>query len=149
MEGGEVRWKSRDAAAVALADPMSNILNQLQTCLEQSQTCGLLVGSAVLLQAGLELTRLLNRACFGQPIITAPPPSSSLLKGTRDELVAEQQSDDLQWFQLGLEEAFYLSYFLNCLRIYLSTLEVCLSTYVEMCQSCDACLSFSVKNITY
>lgn len=37
--------------------------------------------------------------------------------------LGEQQSTDLQWFQLGMEEAFYLSYSLNCLRICRSTRE--------------------------
>lgn len=123
MDGGGVRWKSRDAAAIAGADPMSNIIYQLQSSLEQSQICGLLSGSAVLIQAGSELTKLLNRACFGRPIITAPPTSSCSLKGTKYKLVGEQQHADLQWFQLGMEEAFYLNYSLNCLKIFRSTQE--------------------------
>jgi tRNA-splicing endonuclease subunit Sen2 len=60
---------------------MSKIRYRLQSSLEQSQTCGLFSGSAVLIQAGSELTKLLNRACFGRPIITAPPTSSCSLKG--------------------------------------------------------------------
>lgn len=150
MDGGGIRWKSRDAAAIASADPMSNIIHQLQSSLEQSQICGLLSGSAVLIQAGSELTKLLNRACFGRPIITAPPTSSCSLKGSSDsaqfcsltekymwkydnscsistgtkyKFVGEQQNADLQWFQLGMEEAFYLSYSLKCLRICRSTQE--------------------------
>uniref|UniRef100_A0A0D6R9W3 tRNA-intron lyase n=1 Tax=Araucaria cunninghamii TaxID=56994 RepID=A0A0D6R9W3_ARACU len=123
MEGGGARWKSRDAAALARADPMSKIVSELQSSFHRSQTCGLLTGSAVLVQAEPEQTKLLNRACFGRPIITADPSSSSSMKGTRVKLNLEQEGAGLQWFQLGLEEAFYLSHQLGCLIICQSTPE--------------------------
>ncbi|KAF8397635.1 hypothetical protein HHK36_016555 [Tetracentron sinense] len=91
------RWKGKGSKAKALADPMSKIVKQLQFSLIQSGTYGMLSGCCVLLEAGSEQTDMLNRACFGQPIITA--------------------EKDKQWFQLGLEEAFYLCHSLKCLEI--------------------------------
>ncbi|KAG6761650.1 hypothetical protein POTOM_034879 [Populus tomentosa] len=91
------RWKGKGAEAKALADPMSEIVSQLQSSLLQSNACASLSGCSVLLAAGTEQTELLTRACFGKPIITA--------------------EKDKQWFQLGLEEAFYLCYSLKCLKI--------------------------------
>ncbi|KAH9324544.1 hypothetical protein KI387_004722, partial [Taxus chinensis] len=123
MEGGGSRWKGRDARAVAGADPMSNIVKQLQSSFQQSQSYGLLAGSALLVEADSEQTKLLNKACFGRPIITADFASSSSFKGRRANLVEDQQSATSQWFQLGLEEAFYLSFSLNCLKISHSTSE--------------------------
>lgn len=91
------RWKGKGSEAKALADPMSKILLQLQSSLTQSDTQGLLSGCSVLYQADEEQSDLLNRACFGRPIVTA--------------------EKDKQWFQFGMEEAFYLSHHLNCLNI--------------------------------
>ncbi|KAF8396635.1 hypothetical protein HHK36_018259 [Tetracentron sinense] len=91
------RWKGKGSEAKALVDPMSKIVEQLQSSLIQSETHGLLSGCSVLLEATPEQTDLLNRACFGRPIITA--------------------EKDKQWFQLGLEEAFYLCHSLKCLKI--------------------------------
>ncbi|KAL6983370.1 tRNA-intron lyase [Sarracenia purpurea var. burkii] len=91
------RWKGKGSEAKALADPMSKIVSQLQSTLTQSDSHGLLSGCSVLLQVETEQTELLSRACFGRPIITS--------------------QKDNQWFQLGLEEAFYLFYYLKCLKI--------------------------------
>ena len=91
------RWKGKGAEAKALADPMSEIVSQLQSSLLQSNACALLSGCSVVLAVETEQTELLTRACFGKPIITA--------------------EKDKQWFQLGLEEAFYLCYSLKCLKI--------------------------------
>ncbi|KAG7010605.1 tRNA-splicing endonuclease subunit Sen2-1, partial [Cucurbita argyrosperma subsp. argyrosperma] len=91
------RWKGKASEARALADPMSKIVLQLQSSLTQSDAQGLLSGCSILYQADEEQTDLLNRACFGRTIITA--------------------EKDKQWFQFGMEEAFYLSYHLNCLKI--------------------------------
>ncbi|CAK9314437.1 unnamed protein product [Citrullus colocynthis] len=91
------RWKGKGSEAKALADPMSNTVFQLQSSLTQSDAQGLLSGSTVLYQADEEQTDLLNRACFGRPILSA--------------------EKDKQWFQFGMEEALYLSYHLNCLKI--------------------------------
>ncbi|GMH06781.1 hypothetical protein Nepgr_008621 [Nepenthes gracilis] len=52
---------------------------------------------SVFLDASSEQTELLDRACFGQPIITF--------------------QQDQQWFRLCLEEALYMFYFLKCLKI--------------------------------
>ncbi|XP_022146301.1 tRNA-splicing endonuclease subunit Sen2-1 [Momordica charantia] len=91
------RWKGKGSEAKALADPMSKIVLQLQSSLTQSDAQGLLSGCSVLYQADEEQTDLFNRACFGRPIVTA--------------------DKDKQWFQLGVEEAFYLSCHLKCLKI--------------------------------
>ncbi|XP_065855575.1 tRNA-splicing endonuclease subunit Sen2-1-like isoform X2 [Euphorbia lathyris] len=91
------RWKGKSAEAKALEDPMSKIVSQLSSSLTQSNTRGLLTGCSVLIAVEPEQTELLTRACFGRPIINA--------------------SKDKQWFQLGTEEAFYLQYYLKCLKI--------------------------------
>ena len=91
------RWKGKGSEAKALADPISKIVSQLQSTLIQSDCHGLVSGCSVLLGVETEQTELLNRACFGRPIITA--------------------EKDKQWFQLGMEEAFYLCYTLKCLKI--------------------------------
>ncbi|KAF5727428.1 tRNA-splicing endonuclease subunit Sen2-1-like isoform X1 [Tripterygium wilfordii] len=91
------RWKGKIAELKDLADPVSNIVSQLQCSLIKADACGLLSGSSVLLAVQKEQTDLFNRSCFGRPILTA--------------------EKDKQWFQLGLEEAFYLCYSLKCLKI--------------------------------
>lgn len=91
------RWKGKGSKAKALAEPMSKIVSQLQSSLTQTESCGLLSGCSVLLEAGEGQTELLNRACFGRPIVTA--------------------EKDRQWFQLSLEEAFFLCHSLKCLKI--------------------------------
>ncbi|XP_009796465.1 tRNA-splicing endonuclease subunit Sen2-1-like [Nicotiana tabacum] len=91
------RWKGKGAAAKALADPISEIVSQLQSSLIQSNSRGMLSGMSVLLKADTVQTDLLNRACFGRPRITA--------------------ENNEQWFQLCMEEAFYLYHSLNCIKI--------------------------------
>ncbi|KAB5541550.1 hypothetical protein DKX38_014524 [Salix brachista] len=58
------RWKGKGAEAKALADPMSEIVSQLQSSLLQSNACALLSGCSVLLAVETEQTELLTRACF-------------------------------------------------------------------------------------
>lgn len=91
------RWKGKGAEAKALADPISKIVSQLQFSLIQSHSQGILSGSSVILGATPEQTELLNHACFGRPIITS--------------------DKNKQWFQLSMEEAFYLCYSLKCIKI--------------------------------
>ncbi|XP_031503803.1 tRNA-splicing endonuclease subunit Sen2-1-like isoform X2 [Nymphaea colorata] len=91
------RWKGKGSAQLALADPMSKIVSKLQSCLTESKSCASLSNEVVLCEAEPEQAELLNRACFGRPMAT-------VAKGR-------------QWFQLGLEEAFYLSNALNCLTV--------------------------------
>ncbi|KAH6814070.1 splicing endonuclease 2 [Perilla frutescens var. frutescens] len=91
------RWKGKGAEAKALADPMSMVVSQLQSCLTEYNSQGLLSGCTVLLEAQPEQTELLNRACFGRPVITA--------------------ENEKQWFQLSFEEAFYLCSVLKCIKI--------------------------------
>lgn len=96
MELTGPRWKGKGFAE-SLANPMSKIISQLQSSLQKSESCALILGCDVLLEADLEQANLLNRACFGRPIITA--------------------ENDRQRFQLSLEEAFYLCHYLKCLAI--------------------------------
>lgn len=97
------RWKGKDAKAKkdaeaeALKEPMSRIVSQLQSSLVQSNASGFLSGNNVRLAVGAEQTDLLDKACFGRPVSTF--------------------EKDKQWFQLGLEEAFYLCHSLKCLKI--------------------------------
>ncbi|EEF36007.1 tRNA-splicing endonuclease subunit Sen2-1 [Ricinus communis] len=91
------RWKGKGSEAKAAADPMSKIISQLCSSLIQFDAHGLLSGCSVLLAVESEQTELLTRACFGRPMITS--------------------EKDKQWFQLGIEEAFYLSYSLKCIKI--------------------------------
>ncbi|XP_047338362.1 tRNA-splicing endonuclease subunit Sen2-2-like [Impatiens glandulifera] len=93
------RWKGKGAEAKAHSDPMSKIISQLQSSLlESTNSHGLLSGCVILLEVGAEQAELLSRACFGRPTRTA-------------------QEENNQWFQLTLEEAFYLSHSLKCLKI--------------------------------
>ncbi|XVF69377.1 hypothetical protein PTKIN_Ptkin11bG0076600 [Pterospermum kingtungense] len=91
------RWKGKGSEAKAIADPMSKIVSLLQSSMVQSETCGLLSSCSVLVEVDAELADLLNRACFGRPRITA--------------------EKDKQWFQLDMEEAFYLCFSLRCLKV--------------------------------
>ncbi|KAL3527260.1 hypothetical protein ACH5RR_011916 [Cinchona calisaya] len=91
------RWKGKGAETKALADPISEIVSQLQSSLVQSDSRALLTSSCVLLEVDAEQTDLLNRACFGRPVLTA--------------------EKDKQWFQLSMEEAFYLYYYLKCIKV--------------------------------
>ncbi|XP_052199230.1 tRNA-splicing endonuclease subunit Sen2-1 [Diospyros lotus] len=91
------RWKGKDSEAKALANPMSKTVSQLKSALTEADSHGLLSGYSVLMEAEKEQTDLLNRACFGQPIVTA--------------------QKDKQWFRLAMEEAFYLCYNQKCLKI--------------------------------
>ncbi|KAB1226136.1 tRNA-splicing endonuclease subunit Sen2-1 [Morella rubra] len=93
----EPRWKGKGFKAKALAEPMSKIVSQLRSSLILSNAHGLLVSCSVLVAVEGEQIDLLNRACFGSHMITA--------------------EKDKEWFQLGLEEAFYLCYSLKCLTV--------------------------------
>lgn len=97
------RWKGKDAKAKkdseseAQKKPLSNIISQLQSSLVQSHATGLLTGISVRVAVEAEQIDLFVKSCFGQPVCTV--------------------EKDKQWFQLGLEEAFYLCYSLKCLKI--------------------------------
>lgn len=97
------RWKGKSAEAKslaeakALASPMSKIVSQLQSSLIESDSIGILSGCSVLLPANQDQTELFNHACFGCPIITT--------------------EKNKQWFQLSLEEAFYLCTVMRCIKI--------------------------------
>lgn len=92
------RWKGKGSEAKALNDPMSTIVSRLHSSLTDLNAHGLLSGSSVTLALPSEQGNLLNSACFGRPMVTA--------------------EKEKQWFQLGMEEAFYLHYSLECLKIF-------------------------------
>lgn len=91
------RWKGKGSKAKALADPMSKIVLQLHSSLIQSNSEGLLCGCSVLLSVEAQQADLLSRSCFGETMVTV--------------------EKDKQWFELSMEEAFYLCYSLKCLKI--------------------------------
>ncbi|XP_021860294.2 tRNA-splicing endonuclease subunit Sen2-2 [Spinacia oleracea] len=91
------RWKGKGAEAKGLAEPMSEIVSALQTCLTTSECKGSISGSKVLFEADTEQSELLNRACFGR-------------------VIRASQKDE-HWYELTLQEAFYLCYMLKCLKI--------------------------------
>ncbi|KAK1304641.1 tRNA-splicing endonuclease subunit Sen2-1 [Acorus calamus] len=98
MESTNTRWKGKGFAEIARSNPMSQTLDQLQQALtQQPKTRALLSGQCALLEATPAQADLLNRACLGQPIVTA--------------------EKDKQWFELGLEETLYLHHHMKCLPI--------------------------------
>ncbi|KAF5183753.1 tRNA-splicing endonuclease subunit Sen2 [Thalictrum thalictroides] len=97
MVGLNTRWKGKGSKAMAQKHPMSELINLLQSSLVQSKACGLFAGFAIVLEVGIEQADLLNRACFGCPILST--------------------NEDAQWFELSLEESFYLHHSLNCLEL--------------------------------
>ncbi|KAI3887184.1 hypothetical protein MKW92_034524 [Papaver armeniacum] len=86
---------------------MSRIVEQLQSSLRKSETQGFLSNSAVHLSVDREQIELLDRSCFGQPI--------SSEEALRKILISTDE--DKQWYELSFEEAFYLCYSLECLKI--------------------------------
>ncbi|KAK4765415.1 hypothetical protein SAY86_026505 [Trapa natans] len=91
------RWKGKGFEAKALDDPMSAIVSRLQSSMKDSNAHGLISGSSVILALSSECGNLLNSASFGRPMATV--------------------DKEKQWFQLGMEEAFYFHHILNCLEI--------------------------------
>lgn len=108
------RWKGKGFEAKALADPMSKIMSEVQSSLIQAECCALLLGSDALLDVESEQADLLNRACFGRSIISA--------------------EKDKQWFQLSMEEAFYLCHCLKCLKINIGENNKCQKNDEELWQ---------------
>ncbi|XP_062023679.1 uncharacterized protein LOC133739875 isoform X2 [Rosa rugosa] len=92
-KGNSSEAKSRSKAK-ALAQPMSKIVLQLQSSLTGSSSRGFLCGSSVLVEMKAEEANLLESACFGVRVM-----------------------ENKHWFQLSMEEAFYLCHSLKCLEI--------------------------------
>ena len=91
------RWKGKKYAAIAESNPMSQIVTKLRSSLSLSGAKAMLSGCSLLFEATEEVADLLDRSCFGREINTSE-------KGT-------------QWFQFGLEEAFYLHHNLQAITI--------------------------------
>ncbi|MQL75339.1 hypothetical protein Taro_007690 [Colocasia esculenta] len=75
-------------------NPMSKIVEQLQASHTKLRADAHLSGCSALLHSGPELADLLDHTCFGRQIATS--------------------EQDTHWFQLGLEEAFYMVRDLKC-----------------------------------
>ncbi|CAA7038219.1 unnamed protein product [Microthlaspi erraticum] len=93
------RWKWKGAEAKALAEPISKTVSILQSSLTRTEASGLLSNHNVLLSVEAEQAELLDRSCFGRPV------------------VACAEKEDKRWIQLTFEEAFFLFYNLNCIKI--------------------------------
>jgi hypothetical protein len=69
-----VRWKSREAAAVALEEPISSLYKEMQ---EWEPVEALLAHTSVILSIDPSKAQILNRACFGKPIYAATQGSAA------------------------------------------------------------------------
>ncbi|CAK9868702.1 unnamed protein product [Sphagnum jensenii] len=105
MRRSGTRWKGSRAAEVALGEPISSLYNQMQKWQEQPLE-SLLTPSSVILTANPQQIHVFNRACFGRPILAATAETSS------------SASLEMQFLELGLEEAFFLTSELKCICIY-------------------------------
>ncbi|XP_010503178.1 PREDICTED: tRNA-splicing endonuclease subunit Sen2-1 [Camelina sativa] len=91
------RWKWKGAEAKALAEPVSETVSELQSSLAQTEASGFLSSCNVLLLVEVEQAELLDRCCFGKLVVSS--------------------EKDKRWIQLSFEEAFFLFYKLNCIKI--------------------------------
>ncbi|CAH2065344.1 unnamed protein product [Thlaspi arvense] len=91
------RWKWKGAEAKALAEPISKTVSDLQSSLARTKASGFLSSCNVLLSVEPEQAELLDRCCFGRPVVCA--------------------EKDKRWIQLTFEEAFFLFYRLKCIKI--------------------------------
>ncbi|XP_010520341.1 PREDICTED: tRNA-splicing endonuclease subunit Sen2-2 [Tarenaya hassleriana] len=91
------RWKWKGAEPKALAEPISQTISELRSSLIQSKASGFLSSCNILLAVEPERAELLDHGCFGRPIVSA--------------------DKEKRWFQLSLEEAFFLFYNLKCIKI--------------------------------
>ncbi|CAN6206607.1 unnamed protein product [Urochloa humidicola] len=97
------RWKKgkdvEDFAALAAAYPMLGIVAELQASLRDSQAVAILSGDYrdAVLPVRTDQAKLLNRAAFGR--------------------VLENAGEEMQWFQLGPEEVFFLCHALKCIAV--------------------------------
>ncbi|KAG7564586.1 tRNA intron endonuclease catalytic domain-like [Arabidopsis suecica] len=91
------RWKWKGAEAKALAEPVSKTVSELQSSLAQIEVSGFLSSCNVLLSVEPEQAEVLDRCCFGRPVVSA--------------------EKDKRWIQLSFEEAFFLFYKLKCIKI--------------------------------
>ncbi|XP_010534465.1 PREDICTED: tRNA-splicing endonuclease subunit Sen2-1-like isoform X2 [Tarenaya hassleriana] len=91
------RWKWKGAEAKALAEPVSTTISELRSSLIRSEASGFLSSCSILLVVEPEQAELLDNGCFGRPIVSA--------------------EKDKRWFQLSLEEAFFLFHNLKCIKI--------------------------------
>jgi tRNA-splicing endonuclease subunit Sen2 len=97
------RWKKgkdgKDFAALALANPMSRTVAELQASLSDSKAVAILSGNGrdAILAVNSHQATLLNRAAFGRAV--------------------ENAGEEKQWFQLGPEEVFFLCHALRCITV--------------------------------
>ncbi|ESQ37459.1 hypothetical protein EUTSA_v10002801mg, partial [Eutrema salsugineum] len=94
----------------ALLEPISKTVSELQSSLTRAKASGVLTSCNVLLTVEAEQAKLLDRGCFGRPVVCA--------------------ENDKRWIQLTFEEAFFLFYNLKCIKI--SFQGCCLENKVEL-----------------
>ncbi|TVU20134.1 hypothetical protein EJB05_36327, partial [Eragrostis curvula] len=97
------RWKKgiygKDLSTLAAANPMSDIVAQLQASLRSCECTAILSGCNAVLHVGAEQAALLNRSAFGQAVAQA------------------SATGEAAHFQVGPEETFYLLHALQCITV--------------------------------
>lgn len=116
----EQRWKYPNAQDYSLKNPISLLYEGLQTL---SPMKSFFAHAAVILHADARQSDLLNKACFGRPMLSIPKDSLSSGNGTNGSFVQQEEmpndeSKEALVFELGLEEAFFLCHELKCLQVY-------------------------------
>lgn len=102
-----------------LENPISRVYEQMQSL---SPMKSFLAQMAVILQADAHQSDLLNRACFGRPILVGPQPTLSCSDGigqcsSCQENVSRDINEEMLLYELALEEAFFLCFELKCLQV--------------------------------
>ncbi|KAH7299695.1 hypothetical protein KP509_24G025000 [Ceratopteris richardii] len=100
----EPRWKYLKAKQFALENPISDVYRQMQ-CMPYLKS--FFTPTAVVLEANSLQSELLNSCCIGRPFLIGPQAS-----------VSSNQSEEVLLYELGFEEAFFLSYELKCLQVW-------------------------------
>ncbi|CAM6113461.1 unnamed protein product [Calypogeia fissa] len=109
------RWKGKNARETARGDPIS-AMYEIMKGWEAPR--GLFADSSVLLNVDGPQAQLLSRACFGK---TYPP--AVQLASSASTYPPAVPEEGIHLLQLGLEEAFFLSYELKSIEIYCQTPE--------------------------
>ncbi|XP_024534705.1 tRNA-splicing endonuclease subunit Sen2-1-like isoform X1 [Selaginella moellendorffii] len=99
------RWKGRGAKAVAEAAPLSGLYDEIRRWPARLE-CALSASGGTLV-ANCQQARLLCATGFGSDVLSTPD-----RRGDGEDLATTHV------FQLMLEEVFYLSYELDCLRVH-------------------------------
>eukprot|EP00250_Pteridium_aquilinum_P035805 c9952_g1_i1 orf=519-1334(-) len=114
-----LRWKYPKARSYALENPISDVYKQMQSLPLMKS---FLSQTAVILQADAAQSELLNRVCIGRPILVGPQATLSCSDGFSNCAPCQENTlgdidEEVLLYELGFEEAFFLSYELKCLRV--------------------------------